>query len=82
MYHPLDRRIFLKAGAVLGAGFGLSSLGGGAGWILFITMAGFSLGQVTFIRQNFEKVVLLIIFLSLLPVIIEVMKARRRVVNT
>ena len=58
------------------------SLGGGAGWILFITMAGYSLGQVTIIRQNFEKVVLLIIFLSLLPVFIEVMKARRRVVNT
>ena len=28
MYHPLDRRNFLKAGAVLGAGFGLSGLGG------------------------------------------------------
>ena len=32
------------------------SLAGGAGWILFITMAGYSLGQVTVIRQNFEKV--------------------------
>ena len=28
MYHPLDRRNFLKAGAVLGAGIGLSGLGG------------------------------------------------------
>src|SRR6516164_10285900 len=44
------------------------SLVGGAGWIVFITLAGYSLGQIPFIRQNFEKVVLLIIFLSLLPV--------------
>ena len=28
MYHHLDRRNFLKAGAILGAGFGLSGLGG------------------------------------------------------
>ncbi len=30
MYHSLDRRNFLKAGAVLGAGLGLSGLGGAA----------------------------------------------------
>jgi len=63
------------------------SLVGGAGWIVFITLAGYTLGQIPFIRHNFEKVVLLIIFLSLLPVVIEVVKARRRgagtgVVNT
>ena len=58
------------------------SLVGGAGWIVFITLAGYSLGQIPIIRQNFEKVVLLIIFLSLLPVFLEFMKARRRVINT
>jgi membrane-associated protein len=63
------------------------SLVGGAGWIVFITLAGYTLGQIPFIRQNFEKVVLLIIFLSLMPVVLEVIKARRRgasagVVNT
>jgi membrane-associated protein len=69
------------------------SLVGGAGWIVFITMAGYLLGQVAVIRQNFEKVVLLIIFLSLVPVLIEALKHRRgmavrdraaedRVVNT
>ncbi len=30
MYHPLDRRNFLKAGAALGAGIGLAGLGGAA----------------------------------------------------
>jgi membrane-associated protein len=54
------------------------SLVGGAAWIVFITLAGYTLGQVTVIRQNFEKVVLAIIFLSLLPVVLEVLKARRR----
>lgn len=58
------------------------SLVGGAGWIVFITLAGFTLGQVSFIRQNFEKVLLLIVFLSLLPAILEVLKSRRKVVNT
>ncbi len=58
------------------------SIFGGAGWILFITLAGYSLGQVTLIRQNFEKVVLGIIFLSLLPVFLELMKARSRAVDS
>ena len=35
------------------------------------------LGQFQVIRQNFEKVILLIIFLSLLPTFIEIMRARR-----
>lgn len=58
------------------------SLAGGAGWICFIIIAGYELGQVTLIRQNFEKVVLAIIFLSLVPVLREILKARRTVVNT
>ena len=58
------------------------SLAGGTGWIVFIIMAGYSLGKVPFIQKNFEIVILAIIFISLLPVVLEVMKARRRVVNT
>lgn len=58
------------------------SLAGGAGWIGFITLAGFTLGKIPFIQHNFEKVLLLIVLLSLLPAILEVLKARRRVVNT
>jgi membrane-associated protein len=63
------------------------SLVGGAGWIVFITLAGYFLGQVGVIRQNFEKVILLIVFLSLAPIALEFVKSRRRpaverVVNT
>jgi len=35
------------------------------------------LGSVKIVRQNFDKVILLIIFVSFLPTIIEVLKARR-----
>jgi membrane-associated protein len=54
------------------------SVCGAAGWVACMTMLGYKLGTVPFIRQNFEKVVALIIVLSLMPVIMEAIKARRR----
>jgi membrane-associated protein len=54
------------------------SLCGGIGWVLLMTSAGFWLGRVAFVQRNFDKVVLLIIVLSLLPTIIEIVKARRQ----
>ncbi len=53
------------------------SLCGAAGWVVVMTQLGFHLGRVAFVRQYFDKVVLLIIVLSLLPAIIEVIKSRR-----
>jgi len=53
------------------------SVCGATGWVAFMTLLGYKLGQVTFIRQYFDKVVLLIIVISLLPAITEVIKARR-----
>jgi membrane-associated protein len=49
---------------------------GGMGWVLSMTMLGYYLGGFPVIRRHFEKVVLLIIFLSVLPVIIHGLKAR------
>ncbi|HEY2018669.1 MAG TPA: VTT domain-containing protein [Bryobacteraceae bacterium] len=54
------------------------SVCGGVGWVFMMTMLGYELGSVPFVRQNFDKVILLIIFVSLLPTIIEVVKAWRR----
>jgi membrane-associated protein len=54
------------------------SMFGGVLWIAFMTTLGYQLGQVELVRKNFEKVVLGIIFLSLLPVAIEAWKARSR----
>jgi membrane-associated protein len=53
------------------------SLCGGAGWVFLMTMLGYELGSVPIIRRNFDKAILAIIFISLLPTIIEVWKARR-----
>ncbi|MCU1276219.1 MAG: associated Golgi protein [Bryobacterales bacterium] len=54
------------------------SVCGAVGWVAFMTTLGYTLGKVAFVRQYFDKVILLIIFLSLLPAISEVIKARRR----
>ena len=53
------------------------SVCGAAGWVVFMTTLGYTLGRVAFIRQYFDKVVLLIILISLLPAILEAIKARR-----
>ena len=49
---------------------------GGVGWVFSMTILGYLLGEVAMVRRNFEKFVLLIIFVSLLPVIIHALRAR------
>jgi len=49
---------------------------GGLGWVVLLTLAGYELGEIPFIRHNFEKVVLGIVLVSVLPVIIQVVKER------
>jgi membrane-associated protein len=53
------------------------SIGGGVGWVLSLTTLGYYLGSVDLVRRNFDKVILMIIVVSLLPTVIEVWKARR-----
>ena len=50
---------------------------GGLLWVLIATLAGYYLGQIPLIRQNFEKALLGVIFISILPLILQVFKARR-----
>ena len=50
---------------------------GGLGWVLSMTLAGYYLGEVPLVRKNFEKVVLAIVFVSLLPLIIHYWQSRR-----
>jgi len=49
---------------------------GGVGWVFSMTILGYVLGGVPIVRRHFEKFVLLIIFVSLLPVITQVLKAK------
>jgi membrane-associated protein len=54
---------------------------GGLGWVLSMTLAGYFLGGVPIIRRHFEKVVILIIVVSLIPVIWHAIAARREAKN-
>ena len=51
---------------------------GAIGWVFSMTMLGYMLGSVPFVRRHFEKAIVLIIFLSILPMIIEFVKAKLR----
>jgi len=54
------------------------SVCGGIGWVFLMTSLGYLLGQVAFVQRNFDKVILVIILLSLTPTFIEAWRARRR----
>lgn len=54
---------------------------GAMGWVAIMISMGYALGNIPVVRQNFEKVVLLIIFFSLLPVLLQVLRARKSATN-
>ena len=53
------------------------SVCGGVLWIVSLTTLGYQVGGIPFVRRNFDKVIVAIILVSLLPSAIEVLKARR-----
>lgn len=57
--------------------FALYNVVGGIGWVWSMTVAGYFLGRIPWVQQNFEKVTILIIFVSILPVLIGAWKHRR-----
>ncbi len=50
---------------------------GGIAWILIFTVGGFLFGGIPAVQDNFGFVIIAIIVLSLLPIVIEVLRARR-----
>ncbi|HYF37503.1 MAG TPA: DedA family protein [Prosthecobacter sp.] len=50
------------------------SLGGGIFWVLTFSIAGYFLGSIPVIKNNLKLVFLLIIFVSVLPIVFEVVK--------
>lgn len=50
---------------------------GGLGWGVGLPVLGFFLGQIDAVKHNIEAAILGIVFLSVLPVIIEFVKHRR-----
>jgi membrane-associated protein len=53
------------------------SVFGSLGWVFSMSMLGYTLGSVAFVRRHFDEVVLLIVFLSLLPTFNEAWKLWR-----
>ena len=53
------------------------SICGGLGSVGLLTTLGYKLGRIPIVERNFDKAILLIVLLSLLPTAIEVWKARR-----
>jgi len=51
---------------------------GGIGWVLAMTMLGYGLGGVPIVKQHLEKVILLIILISVAPMIAEAVKVYRK----
>jgi membrane-associated protein len=50
---------------------------GGIGWVLTATLAGYFLGEKPWIRHNFEKVVIGIVVVSVLPVLAQFFRSRK-----
>ena len=51
---------------------------GGIIWVASMTLLGYFFGQIPIVKNNFEKVVIAVIILSVLPIIIGYFKERKR----
>lgn len=51
---------------------------GGIGWVVLMTSLGYMLGDNEIVRKHFEKVILGIIFISVLPIVFEYFRGRKR----
>ncbi len=58
--------------------YALYSTVGGLLWGVGVTVLGYFLGQVAFVRANVEKILVLIVVLSVLPIAVELLRGRRR----
>ncbi len=50
---------------------------GGIAWVALFTLAGYCFGNISFVKNNFEIVIIAIILISILPMIWEAVKAKR-----
>lgn len=58
--------------------FMMFNISGALLWILLLVPAGYFFGNMPFVKKNFSAVVLAIIFISILPAIIEFLRERAR----
>ncbi|MCB1283755.1 MAG: VTT domain-containing protein [Microthrixaceae bacterium] len=50
---------------------------GGLLWAVGVTMLGYFFGQISFVNENIEIALILIVFISILPILFEFQKARK-----
>ena len=57
--------------------FAIYNVAGGLAWVILFTLAGYFFGNIPAVKTNFHYVILAIIVLSLVPPVVEVLRARR-----
>jgi membrane-associated protein len=81
-FMPLVRTFVPVVAGVAGMGyrkFALYNVVGGAAWVLSMTLLGYVLGsQFPLLVRHIEKVIIVIVLLSIAPGVVEWLKARRR----
>jgi membrane-associated protein len=65
-------------GAMTYSRFLLYNVVGGIVWVTLFVLAGYFFGNLPAVRQNFTYVILAIIALSVMPIVVEFLKVRRR----
>jgi len=50
---------------------------GGVVWVAIFTLLGYFFGNIPFVQKNFELVIIAIIVISVIPAVVEVLKARK-----
>src|SRR5688572_15869472 len=65
-------------GAMTYSRFLVYNVVGGIVWVALFVLAGYYFGNLPVVRQNFTYVILAIIALSVMPIVVEFLKARRR----
>jgi membrane-associated protein len=61
--------------------FALYNVVGGIAWVLICLSAGWFFGGYEFVQKRFELVILAIVFISILPAAVEILRARFRAVE-
>jgi membrane-associated protein len=75
-------RTFITAVAGVGrmnfARFALFSAIGAVLWAVGVTLAGYFLGNIPFVKNNIELILILVVFVSVVPIVFEVVRHRRQ----
>lgn len=66
------------AGSMLYYKYIMYCIAGAIIWVTSITFLGYYLGQITWVKENFEKVVLAIVIISVLPIFIKLFKKKKQ----